>query len=159
MSDQVTSLFKTATTIISLGAKAQILQHRRMILLSGPLHVLLHVRKAPPRDNHNAHPRTFFQTSPSLWCPCKTTRFKVHPTQQILPVELSNCSLFSFLFNFLFCIGVSQLKNNAVIVSGVQWRDSAIDMHISIHLQPPFSYRLPHNIEPSSMYYTVDFTF
>ena len=110
MSDQVTSLFKAAMAILSLRAKFQILQHRRMILFSGPLHMLLPVRKAPPRDNHNAHPRTFFQTAPSLWCPCKTTRFKIHPTQQILPIQLSNYSLFCFLFNFLFCIGVQPIK-------------------------------------------------
>ena len=60
----------------------------------------------------------------------------------------------SLYFNFLFCIRV-QLINNAVIVSGEQWRDSAIPIHVSILPQTPLPSRLPHNTEQSSMCYTV----
>ena len=43
-----------------------------------------------------------------------------------------------------------------VIVSGRQQRDSAIHIHDSILPETPLPYRLPHNIELSSMCYTVD---
>ena len=49
----------------------------------------------------------------------------------------------------------SLLTNNIVIVSGEQWRDSAIHIHVSILLQTPLPSRLPHNMEQSSMCYTV----
>ena len=42
-----------------------------------------------------------------------------------------------------------------MIVSGGPHRDSAIHIHVSILPQSPFSSRLPHNIEQSSMCYTV----
>jgi len=60
-------------------------------------------------------------------------------------------SFFSFL-NFYI-----RLKpiNNVVIVSGERWRDSATHIHVSIVLQTPLPSRLPHNIEQSSMCYTV----
>ena len=61
------------------------------------------------------------------------------------------CWLFK---NFLFCIGVYPI-NNVVIVSDEQKRDSAIHIHVSILPQPPFLARLPHNIEQSSMSYTL----
>jgi len=57
-------------------------------------------------------------------------------------------------FNFLFYIGV-ELINNVVIVSGEQWRDSAIHTHVSILPQSPLPSRLPHNTEQSFLYYTV----
>ena len=47
--------------------------------------------------------------------------------------------------NFLFCIGYS--LNNGVVVSGEQWRDSAVHVHVSIlpqTLPPP---TLAHNFE------------
>ena len=58
---------------------------------------------------------------------------------------------FSFLtLSFLLCIGV-QLINNVVVVSGKQWRDSAICIQVSILPQAPLPSRLPHNMEQSSM--------
>ena len=45
--------------------------------------------------------------------------------------------------------------NNVVLVSGVQYRDSVIHIHVSILLQILFSFRLLHNIEQSSLCYTV----
>ena len=45
--------------------------------------------------------------------------------------------------------------NNVVIVSSRQQRDSAIHIHVSILPQTPFPSRLPHNIEQSSLCYTV----
>ena len=58
----------------------------------------------------------------------------------------------SFLKNFLFCIGVQPI-NNVMIVSGVQQRDSAIHIHISVLPQncPP----ILAAIEQSSLCYTV----
>ena len=47
------------------------------------------------------------------------------------------------------------LTNSFVIVSGQQCRDSAIHIHVSILPQTPLQSRLPHNIEQSSMCYTV----
>ena len=62
--------------------------------------------------------------------------------------------IFFFLLNFLFYIGV-QLINNVVIVSGRLQKDLAIHMHLSILPQTPLPSRLPHNIEQSSLFYTV----
>ena len=59
-----------------------------------------------------------------------------------------------FFKNFLFCIGVYPI-NNAVIVSDEQQRDSTIHTNVSIVPQTPLTSRLPHNIELSSMCYTV----
>ena len=42
-----------------------------------------------------------------------------------------------------------------MIASGEQQRDSTIHIHVSILPQPPFPSRLPHNIEQSSVCYTV----
>ena len=61
--------------------------------------------------------------------------------------------LFFFILNISFCIGVEPI-NNVVIVSSEQWRDSAIHIYVSILLQTPPSSR-PHNIEQSSMCYTL----
>ena len=54
----------------------------------------------------------------------------------------------------LFCIGIL-LINNFVIVSCGQQRDSAIHMHVSILPQTPLPSRLPHNLEQSSLCYTI----
>ena len=48
---------------------------------------------------------------------------------------------------------LSQLINNAVIVSGEQQRDSAIHIYGSI-LPHPFPSRLPHNIEQRFMVFS-----
>ena len=53
---------------------------------------------------------------------------------------------------FYFIMEYSQLT---VTVSGGQQKDSAIHIHVSIVLQTPFPSRLPHNIEQSSLCYTV----
>ena len=45
--------------------------------------------------------------------------------------------------------------NNVVTISGEQWRDSAIHIHVSILSQTSLPSRLPHNIEQSSLCYTV----
>ena len=67
--------------------------------------------------------------------------------------NVGHVSLWSLLFfNILFYIGV-QLINNVVIVSGEQQRDSAI--HVSTLPQTPRPSRLLHNIEQSSLCYTV----
>ena len=57
-------------------------------------------------------------------------------------------------FNFLFYIGV-QPVNSVVIVSGGQYRDSAIHIHVSSLPQTPLASRLPHNMKQSSLCYTV----
>ena len=59
-----------------------------------------------------------------------------------------------YFFNFLFYIGV-QLINNVVLSSGVQQSDSIICIHESILFQILFPFRLLHNIEQSSLCYTV----
>ena len=46
--------------------------------------------------------------------------------------------------------------NNVVLVSGVQQSDSLIHIHVSILFQILFPFRLLHNIEQSSLCYTVD---
>ena len=45
--------------------------------------------------------------------------------------------------------------NKVVLVSGVQPSDSVTRIHLSILLHILFLFRLLHNIEPSSMCYTV----
>ena len=55
-----------------------------------------------------------------------------------------------------FVLGYSQLTNNVVIVLGEQQRDSAVHIHVSILPQTPLPSRLPHSIEQSSMFYTID---
>ena len=56
--------------------------------------------------------------------------------------------------HFNFCIGI-QPTNKVVIVSGEQYRNSAIHKHISILPQTLFPSRWPHNIEQSSICYTI----
>ena len=53
---------------------------------------------------------------------------------------------------FYFIMEYSQLT---VTVSGGQQKDSAIHIHVSIVPQTPFPSGLPHNIEQSSLCYTV----
>ena len=53
---------------------------------------------------------------------------------------------YSFIFNFLFCIGLQPI-NNVVRVSVEQKKDSAIHIHISILPQIPLSSRLPYNTD------------
>ena len=60
-----------------------------------------------------------------------------------------------FKKTFYFALGYSRLTNNAVTVSGEQWRDSAIHIHVPILPQTPIPSRLPHDIEQGSMCYTV----
>ena len=60
----------------------------------------------------------------------------------------------SFFLNFLLCIRVWPI-NNVVIVSGEQQRDSAIHIHISILPKTHLPSRLPHNVEQSSLCYTI----
>ena len=43
-----------------------------------------------------------------------------------------------------------------MIITEEQWRNSAIHIHMSILPQTSLLSRLPHDIEQSSMYYTVD---
>ena len=61
--------------------------------------------------------------------------------------------LYFFLFNFVFYIGIQPI--NIVIVSGEHERDSAICIHVSTLPPTPLLSRLPHNIEHSSLCYTV----
>ena len=68
--------------------------------------------------------------------------------------------LFNFIFYFLtpkaFCIGVYPV-NNIVIISGEQWRESAIHICVSILPQNSLPSRLAHNINQSSMCCTIGF--
>ena len=47
------------------------------------------------------------------------------------------------------------MVNNVMIVSGIQRRDSANHIHVSILPQTPLPSRLPHDIEQSSLCYSV----
>ena len=72
--------------------------------------------------------------------------------------NIHNGILFLLVFTFYFFKPVffmvySQLAN--VIVSSENWRYPAIHTHVSILSQTPLPYRLPHNIEESSLCYTV----
>ena len=62
--------------------------------------------------------------------------------------------LFLF-FKILFILFGVQLINNVVLVSGVQQSDLVIHIHVSILLQILFPFRLLHNMEQSSLCYTV----
>ena len=73
---------------------------------------------------------------------------------EVSPGDNAHSKACLFFFNFLFYIRV-QLINHAVIVSGAQQSDSAIHIHVSILPQTPLPSRLPHNIEQSSLCYTV----
>ena len=59
-----------------------------------------------------------------------------------------------FFLNFVFYMGVL-LINNVVIASGVQQSDSFIHICVSVLFQILFPFRLLHNIEQSSLCYTV----
>ena len=61
----------------------------------------------------------------------------------------------NFFKSFYFVFGYSWLINNAVIVTGEQPKDSVIHMHVSVLPQTPVPSRLPHNIEQSSLCYTI----
>ena len=63
--------------------------------------------------------------------------------------------LFFFYFlNLLPCVGI-ELINNVVVVSGEQWGDSPVHIHVSFLPQTPGTSRLPHNSEQSFTCYTV----
>ena len=49
----------------------------------------------------------------------------------------------------------SRWANSGVIVSGEQWRDSAIHSHVSVLLQTPLPSRPPQNMGQSSLRHTV----
>ena len=59
-----------------------------------------------------------------------------------------------FVLTFYFYIGV-QLINSLVLISGVQQSDSVVQKHVSILFQILFPFKLLHNIEQSSLGYTV----
>ena len=63
-------------------------------------------------------------------------------------LSLSKC--FFFFLNFLFCVGV-QLNNNAVIVSGEEWGDSATHTRVSDLPQTPLLPMVPQNTEQVPM--------
>ena len=48
-----------------------------------------------------------------------------------------------------------KLTNNVVTVSGEQWRDLTINIHVSILPQISFPSSLPHHIEQSSLCYII----
>ena len=60
-----------------------------------------------------------------------------------------------FFFNFLDFILYCVIAVNIVIVSGEQRRNSAMHIHVSILPQTPLPTRLLHNIEQSSIFYTL----
>ena len=45
--------------------------------------------------------------------------------------------------------------NSVVTISGEQQRDSAIHIHVSLLPQTPLTSQLPHNIDQSSLCYTI----
>ena len=65
--------------------------------------------------------------------------------------------LLIFLFFKLLVLYWTIIDYQDVLVSGVQQSDSVIHIPISILFQIPFQFRLLHNIEQSSLCYTVDF--
>ena len=54
-------------------------------------------------------------------------------------------------------MGYSWLTNNVSIVFTEQERDSVIHIHVSILPQTPLQFKLPHNIEKSSLLYSKPF--
>ena len=61
---------------------------------------------------------------------------------------------FFLILSFLFYIEVYPI-NNVMIVSGEQWRDSAMHIYVSILPQTLLPYRLLHNSEQSSLCCTI----
>ena len=56
------------------------------------------------------------------------------------------------------CVSIPALQiliNNVVIVSGIQQSDSVIHINVPVLFQIIFPFRLLHNIEQSSLCYTV----
>ena len=66
------------------------------------------------------------------------------------------CWFFFFNTKNVLYLGIADYYN-VVIVSGEQWRDSAIYIQVSILPQIHLLPRLAHNIEQSSMCYTICF--
>ena len=103
-------------------------------------------------------PMTVHSTSPCLSAPLALASgfFFVFPKVIHCSFSYSNGTLFYPSFFLYFVLGYSQFTNNVVIVPGGQQRDSAIHTHVSVLFQTPLPSRLPHNIEQSSMCYTID---
>ena len=80
-----------------------------------------------------------------------STPYKLH---FIFKARTENLSLFFSLWTFYFCIGVWVI-NNAVIVSGEQWRDSVIHMHVFILPKLPSHPGCHATLSRESLYYTV----
>ena len=55
------------------------------------------------------------------------------------------------ILTFHFILGYNRFTNKVVIVSGEEWRDSAIHIPVSTLPQTPLPSRLPHNIEQSPL--------
>ena len=87
------------------------------------------------------------------WMLEKHRFYKALPSTHHRGAKPGRCPVLSF-FSFLFYIGV-YLINNVVIVSGGQWRDSAIHTRVSIFPQTPLPSRLPRDTEQSSLCCTV----
>ena len=64
--------------------------------------------------------------------------------------------LLIFTFFKLLLLYWTIVDYQAVLVSGVQQSDSVMHIPISVLFQIPFQFRLLHNIEQSSLCYTVD---
>ena len=60
------------------------------------------------------------------------------------PLHWKVDSFYFFSLNLLFCVRI-YLINHVVVISGEQWRDSAIHIHVSILPQTPLLSRLAHN--------------
>ena len=84
------------------------------------------------------------------------------PTSFPVPDIHIRCPSYSFIllliFSFfkLLILYWTIIDYQAVLVSGVQQSDSVIHIPVSILFQIPFQLRLLHNIEQSSLCYTVD---
>jgi len=72
----------------------------------------------------------------------------------LLPRLCPNPAQLVFFFKLFILLEYSYLTM-FVIFSGEQWRDSALHIHISILPQTPLPSRLAHNIQQSSLCYTI----
>ena len=100
------------------------------------------------KESYNKHHKDY---TINLCCICLSyvnppVSVSIHPKVHLI---------FFFFFKFYFVLGYSQLTNDVVIVSGEQWRDSAICIHVFILCHTPLPSSLLHSLEQNSMCYTV----
>ena len=76
--------------------------------------------------------------------PCHVGSYFPDQGFNLRPLHWKVDSFYFFSLNLLFCVRI-YLINHVVVISGEQWRDSAIHIRVSILPQTPLLSRLAHN--------------